>query len=228
MPTISVDVEPAIEHVVSTWVHEECCRFYVAQRRLHCNYLEILDLWLRVPVCADCIQSDPLECRRLPDIRPERWQEDLLFTLGKSELDEIQMLLLKDSRYAFVCQRCGRSLRPWDGDEVHVLNEHIEERYSIPLETGDKRHASEQLRERVMNLYGNVCFKCGATNAETQLHIDHIRPQSKGGDAALRNLQPLCEVCGQEKADTEPSERTIYGDIYFGPQPSDGYEGLFW
>ena len=55
-----------------------------------------------------------------------------------------------------------------------------------------------------------------------------VSPKSKGGDAAFRNLQPLCEDCGNKKADQLPAEVTVFSDIYFGAYPSDAYEGLFW
>ncbi|MDI6755771.1 MAG: HNH endonuclease [Thermodesulfobacteriota bacterium] len=78
----------------------------------------------------------------------------------------------------------------------------------------------------IIDLYDKTCFGCGA--ADRELHIDHVLPQSKGGDAAFRNLQPLCEGCGNEKGDSIPDEVKVFSDIYFCPYPSDGYEGLFW
>jgi hypothetical protein len=53
-------------------------------------------------------------------------------------------------------------------------------------------------------------------------------PRFHGGDAAFRNLQPLCTRCGQKKGNTLPTEVSVYSDLYFGPYPSDAYEGLFW
>jgi hypothetical protein len=41
-------------------------------------------------------------------------------------------------------------------------------------------------------------------------------------------LQPLCEDCGQLKGDLMPEEIDIYSDIYFGEEPPDNFEGLFW
>ncbi|HUI06744.1 MAG TPA: HNH endonuclease [Verrucomicrobiae bacterium] len=228
MPRVSVDIDPALDHAVSIWTQEECYRFYVRQRRLYCSYMELLDLWLQAPVCVDCIQSDPFECLRLPDIGPEAWEEDILITVGETTLTQTQVLLLKNPDFAFECKKCGRSLRPWNGDEVYVVDNHVEGYYGLPMETPGKRQPSGRLRRRIIKLYGNECFKCGLSGRETKLHIDHIRPQALGGDAAFRNLQPLCEKCGGEKGNAEPSERAVYNTIYFGPQPSDGYEGLFW
>jgi 5-methylcytosine-specific restriction endonuclease McrA len=78
----------------------------------------------------------------------------------------------------------------------------------------------------IKKFYQGKCFRC--ERSDVKLHIDHIVPQSKGGDAAFRNLQPLCEKCGNEKGDDMPSDLEFYSDLYFGPYPSDSYEGLFW
>jgi hypothetical protein len=38
----------------------------------------------------------------------------------------------------------------------------------------------------------------------------------------------LCKVCGDLKGDDLPEEVDVWLDFYFGPYPSDGFEGLFW
>jgi hypothetical protein len=50
------------------------------------------------------------------------------------------------------------------------------------------------------------CVHCGkspATHLNVTLHIDHIKPWSKGGDTTLENLQTLCSNCNQGKSDLE-------------------------
>lgn len=59
---------PQEQHEDQLWVREECYRFYVQQRREHCNFLELLDLWLRAPYCESCIQSEPDASYGLPEI----------------------------------------------------------------------------------------------------------------------------------------------------------------
>jgi 5-methylcytosine-specific restriction endonuclease McrA len=163
----------------------------------------------------------------LPDITPENWEVDVLWSLGKGALDAIQQELAdEDSGFAIGCKRCGRELAPWDGDALHVVTYHLEEHYGIPLNTPGRRNPPKKLRNQIIKLYGGVCFDCG--KAGPGLHIDHILPQHADGDAAFRNLQPLCEACGQKKGDVLPDDVEVWSNMYFFLPPSDGYEGLFW
>jgi len=159
---------------------------------------------------------------------PGAWQVNLL--LHVDQADEIikftEAQLAEDSEYAFECKRCQhRPLRPWDGDDVWVLNYHLEEHYGINLEEPGKMNPSKKLRKKIFSLYGDHCFRCGETKG---LHIDHLRPRAKGGDGAFRNLQPLCERCGNLKGDREPAQIEVFNPIYFMPQPSDSWPNLFW
>lgn len=47
------------------------------------------------------------------------------------------------------------------------------------------------------------CKFCGKTPNETKLHIDHIKPLSKGGGNKMDNLQTLCESCNCAKSNKE-------------------------
>ena len=45
---------------------------------------------------------------------------------------------------------------------------------------------------------------CGASPAKDPsviLHVDHIKPWSKGGETNLDNLRTLCSVCNIGKSD---------------------------
>lgn len=43
------------------------------------------------------------------------------------------------------------------------------------------------------------CQRCGQTQTETTLNIDHIIPLAKGGSNDMSNLQTLCQTCNQNK-----------------------------
>jgi hypothetical protein len=59
------------------------------------------------------------------------------------------------------------------------------------------------LRVKVLSRDKFRCVYCGkspATDAGTILHIDHIKPFSKGGESTLDNLQTLCQDCNLGKS----------------------------
>jgi HNH endonuclease len=220
-------IHPADMYRNSLWAAEECFRFYVEQRRQFCTYSEILDLWLQAPYCQDCIWVDPLRRYEPADIRGEGWQVDMLLTLGNGAavVEEIEEILKEDDDYALQCKLCQRDLRPWDKDHLWVVNYHLEERYGIDLRTPGRENPARRVRDRIFHLYDHKCFRCGSGGP---LHIDHIRPRALGGDAAFRNLQPLCEPCGNLKGSTHPSDIEVFNPLYFTSPPSDAWEGLFW
>lgn len=66
------------------------------------------------------------------------------------------------------------------------------------------RNISLSLRLDILNRDNFRCVFCGkspATDLGTKLHIDHIKPFSKGGKSILENLQTLCEKCNLGKSD---------------------------
>ena len=65
-----------------------------------------------------------------------------------------------------------------------------------------KRSVGWRVRHLVMKRDGFRCVMCGASPAVTVgvvLHVDHIFPESRGGDCSIDNLQTLCEVCNVGK-----------------------------
>ncbi len=184
-----------------------------------------MDLWLRAPCCDQCIQSDPFFSGGPPDIMREEWEGHVAWCLGEDTLEVIQKARAEDADFALRCRRCHSTLCPWDGDDVYVLSDHLEEQYGIPMETSGRPKPPRWLRRKIKALYDNVCFACGTGEGLT---IDHILPQTAGGDRAFRNLQPLCGLCNIAKGSSIPEDVAVYSDMYFGPEPSDGYEGLFW
>jgi 5-methylcytosine-specific restriction endonuclease McrA len=228
MPRIEPYIpNPQEQHEDDLWIKSECYRFYVKQRQLHCTFKQIMDLWLLAPYCTECALSDPFESNRFPDILPNTWESDLLLHVGQDTLNQTQQALSENPGYYFLCKHCGKELRPWQDSEIYVISYHLEEHYGIPLETPRKKNPSKKLRKQIIKLYNNKCFACDLTG-QRNLNIDHLIPQSAGGDSAFRNLQPLCESCSNLKGNKLPKEIEVYSTIYFEPYPSDSYEGLFW
>lgn len=208
------------------WAKGECYKFYVQQRCNTCSYDEIIDIWLLAPYCDQCVQSDPFYSFELPEITPDNWKIDVLIHLGNNTLSKIQQNRIDNPEFGVVCKKCCSKLRPWNGDSIYIDEQHLEEHYGIDIETPGRKNPPKRRKKLIEKLYQGSCFGCG--RSDLGLHIDHIIPQSKGGDAAFRNLQPLCKKCGNEKGDDMPSEVRVYSDLYFDSYPSDSYEGLFW
>lgn len=69
-----------------------------------------------------------------------------------------------------------------------------------------KREISLRLRFRVMQRDNFKCCICGRSPSTTpglELHIDHIKPWSKGGETVIDNLQTLCIDCNLGKSNLE-------------------------
>jgi hypothetical protein len=48
-----------------------------------------------------------------------------------------------------------------------------------------------------------ICGRSPASDPAVQLHIDHIKPWSSGGETTPDNLQTLCETCNAGKGDSQ-------------------------
>jgi 5-methylcytosine-specific restriction endonuclease McrA len=70
------------------------------------------------------------------------------------------------------------------------------------------RDPSLRLRFKVLQRDRFSCRVCGASPAKragVELHVDHIRPWSTGGETVLENLQTLCSTCNLGKSNLEPA-----------------------
>lgn len=78
------------------------------------------------------------------------------------------------------------------------------EREKRRLEYQDRRMANDAehakvtraMRYEVLRRDGFRCVKCGRGREDgVKLHVDHIKPVSRGGKSEMDNLQTLCEDC---------------------------------
>jgi 5-methylcytosine-specific restriction endonuclease McrA len=93
-------------------------------------------------------------------------------------------------------------------EEGSVEEENIEvaNKPQIEFKHKTKRQPSERLKVQVLMRDGNKCKLCGITVTGDNIHFDHIKPWSKGGETVLENLQVLCETHNHAKGnlDNEP------------------------
>lgn len=91
---------------------------------------------------------------------------------------------------------------------VAWANEGIQPEFTEPSDKGSAkrtpRNINWRLRALVLMRDGARCQLCGATpQSGARLHVDHIKPWSKGGETVIENLQILCEPCNIGKSDIE-------------------------
>ena len=119
----------------------------------------------------------------------------------------------------------GRHLR----DPDRMIRSLYEEGKLIKVETGVYRYDPDAVSEgddlnftaaqksEILERGGYRCAICGATKATgTNLHIDHVRPRSKGGKAAIDNGQVLCSRHNNLKKNYGQTEtcKRMYRAIY--------------
>ena len=76
-----------------------------------------------------------------------------------------------------------------------------------------KSHIRPSLRNKVLTRDNNRCRWCGFANSARQLEVDHITPESKGGETTLANLQCLCSACNRIKGTVELEPMAIQPPI---------------
>jgi hypothetical protein len=62
----------------------------------------------------------------------------------------------------------------------------------VPYKPKTKRSISDRLKVKVLIRDGNKCKLCGITVIGENIHFDHIKPWSKGGETIFENIQVLC------------------------------------
>jgi len=89
-----------------------------------------------------------------------------------------------------------------NGKDISTINNESAEK----SQKKTSRDPSLRLRFKVLKRDNFSCVQCGASpakNIETILHVDHIKPWSKGGETEISNLQTLCQNCNLGKSNVE-------------------------
>lgn len=84
-----------------------------------------------------------------------------------------------------------------------ILSKKAKENRILELKKRTPRNINLKLRFKVLQRDNFKCCSCGnspAKNHDIELHIDHIKPWSKGGETILENLQTLCSKCNLGKS----------------------------
>lgn len=168
------------------------------------------------------LEKAGLQKTRTPANIPE---EDLF-----KNLEEIWMKLGRQPRYAEVQKPLSKYhvgtyenrfgswrkaleafVRFVNEDEQKIISEEINTDLDVPSSEDKEvkhkttRNINWRLRFIIMKRDNFKC-KCGrspATDPTVILHVDHIKPYSKGGETIPENLQTLCSMCNIGKSDLE-------------------------
>lgn len=87
--------------------------------------------------------------------------------------------------------------------ETEIKDSEPEVEKEIVFKHKTKRIPSERLKVQVLMRDGNKCRLCGITVTGENIHFDHIKPWSKGGETVLENIQVLCEQHNLAKGNVE-------------------------
>jgi len=99
----------------------------------------------------------------------------------------------------------------YDKDEIQKTKEEEQDEENpdttkTAIKHKSKRNVSERLKVQVLMRDGNKCKLCGITVTNKDIHFDHIKPWSKGGETVLENLQVLCAPHNLAKGNLEYKE----------------------
>ena len=71
-----------------------------------------------------------------------------------------------------------------------------------------KQHIPRNLRERIIERDGRRCVYCDDDLSSAEIHMDHVIPESQGGETTYNNLQVTCRKCNLAKGVLTESEFT--------------------
>ncbi len=194
MPRLSATLE-VLDYQTKRWLELEYRRTLVHHRKMVCSHNDALKIEVPKFLCPSCFGAKVggvFLIPRGPDVLSERWAEDLAWILDDGFADSIA----QDSDGPR-CQSCRCNLH---GRDLYVETIDLADQLGVPDETNDI-NPSRSLWDEVMWLYDRKCFACGSNK---NLGADHIEPRSEGGQAWFWNIQPLCEECGNDKANRRP------------------------
>jgi 5-methylcytosine-specific restriction endonuclease McrA len=63
----------------------------------------------------------------------------------------------------------------------------------------EKQRIPLNLRKRVIERDGYRCVYCDEDLINAEIHMDHVIPESKGGETTYNNLQVTCRKCNLAK-----------------------------
>ncbi|MGG3450229.1 HNH endonuclease [Domibacillus aminovorans] len=123
-----------------------------------------------------------------------------------------------DESYQKHCDNCDQLIQNqlffhWSHKDFNLCSDCLQDLYETtfnirPLEVGNsalyqKKTIPDSIRWHIWNRDDFTCQYCGI---KENLSIDHIVPESKGGDLLEQNLVTACRPCNSKKNNRTPEE----------------------
>jgi len=134
------------------------------------------------------VLTDERDGKRVEFNKRETYEQTIFFNQVYSMYHEMGMELARMSAYIESGQLADVHKK------INYLVDIIENRRQV---RGKKEHKKigKKVREFIFKRDGLVCKNCTKEYPREFLHIDHIKPSSRGGETAPWNLQVLCRDC---------------------------------
>lgn len=93
-----------------------------------------------------------------------------------------------------------RALWHWgDGDGGYILNE-MRQEVGMTQEGKSKKNTKKKIGHKLrIFVFERDMYRCVACDSHLDLTVDHIHPESAGGETVEDNLQTLCRSCNSKK-----------------------------
>ncbi len=89
---------------------------------------------------------------------------------------------------------------------------------------GDRSASISISRERLFSRDMHVCAYCGGCFPESELTIEHVRPESRGGANTWENVVTACRSCNQRKGNRTPEQAGM--PLLYLPYRPNRWEGM--
>lgn len=98
--------------------------------------------------------------------------------------------------------------------------------YVLSAATAADNNISKELYAEVWQYHGLQCYVCGVVtiknaNGPERATVDHLWPQSLGGNSSFYNLLPACDGCNSNREDRAAWSEFWFQRLYLGPKPSE-------